>query len=177
MALVKPILFQVVGYQNSGKTTLTLKLIEYLSARGLKVATVKHHGHAGKPEVLESKDSGRHISAGAAVSLVEGGGRILIQAEQKEWSLEEEIEMLTFFEPDVVLIEGYKHEKYPKAVILRDAEDLELLGLLPDIKIVFYRDAQLANQFNDHAIPAYYTGDDTGYQWLTRFIENQCKIS
>jgi len=170
VALVKPVIFQVAGYQDSGKTTLSLKLIEHLSASGLKIATVKHHGHGGKPEVNESKDSGRHIAAGAAVSLVEGEGRILIQAEQKQWTLLEEIEMLSFFKPDVILVEGYKNEKYPKAVILRDEGDLELLDKLPDIKVVFYRDTRLSKHLKDQAIPAFDTSDVSGFAWLANYI-------
>lgn len=170
MALVKPVIFQVAGYQDSGKTTLSLKLIEHLSASGLKIATIKHHGHGGKPEVDGTKDSGRHIAAGAAVSLVEGEGRILIQAEQKQWSLLEEIEMLSFYKPDVILIEGYKNEKYPKAVILRDNGDLELLDKLPDIKVIFYRDEILARHLMDQDIPAFHTSDVSGFTWLTNYF-------
>jgi len=170
VALVKPVIFQVAGYQDSGKTTLSLNLIEHLSVSGLKIATIKHHGHGGKPEVNETKDSGRHIAAGAAVSLVEGEGRILIQAEQKQWSLLEEIEMLSFFKPDVILVEGYKNEKYPKAVILRDEGDLELLDKLPDIKVIFYRDASLARHLKDLAIPSFDMTDGSGFTWLTNYI-------
>ncbi|WP_423409689.1 molybdopterin-guanine dinucleotide biosynthesis protein B [Heyndrickxia sp. MSNUG] len=171
MALVKPIIFQIAGYQDSGKTTLSLKLIEHLSASGLKIATIKHHGHGGKPEVDETKDSGRHIAAGATVSLVEGDGRILIQAEQKQWSLLEEIEMLSFFKPEVILIEGYKNEKYPKAVILRDKGDLELLDILPGIKVIFYRDASMARHLIDQDIPSFDTSDESGFTWLTNYIK------
>ena len=39
----------------------------------MKVATIKHHGHGGFPEVAQ-KDSERHRKAGAIVSSVEGAG-------------------------------------------------------------------------------------------------------
>lgn len=171
MALVKPVVFQIAGYQNSGKTTLILELIEKLSAGGMKIATVKHHGHGGKPDVLETKDSGRHISAGAAFSLVEGGGRILIQAEKTHWTLYEEIELLSFFKPDVILIEGYKNEKYPKAVILRDENDLSLLEKLENIKVVLYRDGNLANHLKDSSIPAFDAADQNGSLWIEDYIK------
>ncbi len=55
-----PIL-QIVGFQNSGKTTLTEKLIFRASIAGLKAASIKHHGHGGTPDTeLSSKDSIRH---------------------------------------------------------------------------------------------------------------------
>lgn len=44
-------ILQIVGYQNSGKTTLMEKLIQALTYEGMKVATIKHHGHGGYPEV------------------------------------------------------------------------------------------------------------------------------
>ena len=153
MALVKPVLFQIAGYQNSGKTTLSLRLIKELTAAGLKVATIKHHGHGGRPEVAEAKDSDMHVKAGAAVSLVEGGGRMIIQAENGKWSLSEEIDMLSFFKPDVILIEGYKNELYPKAVILRDESDLELVEKLDNIQVVLCRNPELANMLKESDLP------------------------
>ena len=77
MAMVKePVIFQVSGYQNSGKTTLVNKIISGLKGKGLSVVTIKHHGHGGKPETPEGKDSSNHIESGAAASIVEGGGRL-----------------------------------------------------------------------------------------------------
>lgn len=67
-----PIL-QIVGFQNSGKTTLSEKLIFRASKAGLKAASIKHHGHGGPPDnELSSKDSIRHHEAGAVISSVEG---------------------------------------------------------------------------------------------------------
>jgi molybdopterin-guanine dinucleotide biosynthesis adapter protein len=170
VAVVKPVLFQIAGYQNSGKTTLTLKLIERFSDLGLKVATIKHHGHGGKPDVIEKKDSVQHISAGAAVSLVEGGGRMIVQAEQKEWSLEEEIQLLTFFSPDVILIEGHKNEPYKKAVILRDEGDLGLLHSLNEVKVILYRDDAVANSLEGIPIPSYFLEEASGLSWIADYI-------
>ncbi|MBT2678180.1 molybdopterin-guanine dinucleotide biosynthesis protein B [Bacillus sp. ISL-35] len=170
--MVKPVLFQVAGYQNSGKTTLSLSLIQQLSAAGLKVATIKHHGHGGKPDIAEEKDSGCHVSAGAAVSLIEGGGRLVLQAENGQWSLSEEIDVLSCFKTDVILIEGYKKEAYPKAVFLRDEADLELLNVLANIKVVFYHDPNLANLLKDCAYPVFQREDDRGVTWVLDYILN-----
>ncbi|MEW8970046.1 molybdopterin-guanine dinucleotide biosynthesis protein B [Mesobacillus jeotgali] len=170
MALVRPLLFQVAGYQNSGKTTLSLRLIQQLTAAGLKVATIKHHGHGGRPEVVESKDSDKHVKAGAAVSLVEGGGRLVIQAENGSWSLSEEIDMLSFFKPDLILIEGHKQEPYPKAVILRNEDDIELMEKLENIQVVLCRDPELVNILKDTAVPVLDMED--GVDWITTHISN-----
>jgi molybdopterin-guanine dinucleotide biosynthesis adapter protein len=172
VALVKPAVFQIVGYQNSGKTTVCLKLIAHLSQLGLKIATIKHHGHGGKPDVCETKDSGRHIHAGAAISLVEGAGRMLIQAENDHWSLDEEVEILTFFKPDVILIEGYKNEHYPKAVILRHEHDLELIGRLPNIKVILHRNEDLEKHLSGSALPSFHSNDEKAYQWISNYIDS-----
>lgn len=44
-------ILQVVGHQNSGKTTLIEKCIKELTNHGIKVGTFKHHGHGGKPDI------------------------------------------------------------------------------------------------------------------------------
>ena len=85
--MVSPVIFQVVGYQNSGKTTFLNRLIEKLNGEQMRIATIKHHGHGGKPEVNEEKDSAQYCHSGAKVSLVEGGGRLLLQAENNTWSI------------------------------------------------------------------------------------------
>ena len=69
VALVRPFIFQMVGYHNSGKTTFMNKLLSCLKAEGIKTVTIKHHGHGGKPAVVEETDSALHISAGAVASL------------------------------------------------------------------------------------------------------------
>ena len=38
--------FGIVGWKNSGKTTLTERLVTALTARGFSVSTVKHAHHA-----------------------------------------------------------------------------------------------------------------------------------
>ncbi|RHW43198.1 molybdopterin-guanine dinucleotide biosynthesis protein B [Neobacillus notoginsengisoli] len=138
MAVVRPFIFQIVGFQNSGKTTLSESLITIFKEAGLKVSSIKHHGHGGKPEVHEQKDSARHLSAGAEAVLVEGGGRLLIHSEKEEWTLEEQLAMLSAFYPDVILIEGHKNAAYPKIVLLRNEQDEILLQQLENILALAY---------------------------------------
>ncbi|WP_142332170.1 molybdopterin-guanine dinucleotide biosynthesis protein B [Bacillus toyonensis] len=136
MALGKasPII-QIVGYQNSGKTTLVEKVVHALAESEMKVATIKHHGHGGFPEVAQ-KDSERHRKAGAVVSSVEGAGLLSLSSLREEWSLQEIIRLYEFFEVDTILIEGYKKENYPKVVLLRSAEDVELVHKVENVVAV-----------------------------------------
>ena len=40
-------IIQIVGYKNSGKTTLMAHAVSFLKEKGFTVATIKHHGHLG----------------------------------------------------------------------------------------------------------------------------------
>ena len=55
----------IIGRKNSGKTTLVVELVQQLTARGLRVGTIKHTHHHHELDV-PGKDSFRHREAGAA---------------------------------------------------------------------------------------------------------------
>ncbi|WP_088011136.1 molybdopterin-guanine dinucleotide biosynthesis protein B [Gottfriedia acidiceleris] len=130
-------IIQIVGYQNSGKTTLTEKLIKQANHQGLLAATIKHHGHGGAPDLeTNRKDSIRHLNAGAIVSSVEGDGVLQLRTNSINWNLKKTIELYRFFSTDIIFIEGYKRESYPKVVLIRSEDDLDLLDLLSNIKCV-----------------------------------------
>ncbi len=171
MAVVKPVIFQIVGYQNSGKTTVANKIVERFSAIGWKVATIKHHGHGGKPDIIEKKDSSCHIGAGAVVSLVEGDGRLLIQAEKASWSVVERIKLVTQFEPDLILIEGHKQENFPKLVLLRGEKDGELLSKLNNIQAAFYWNENHKGFIKaDDGFPYFPINQSEGYEAVRQLI-------
>ncbi|MCA0172329.1 molybdopterin-guanine dinucleotide biosynthesis protein B [Bacillus sp. RAR_GA_16] len=127
--MVKTPVIQVVGYQNSGKTLFAEKFIKEATAQGIKVGVIKHHGH-GTPEVYDQKkDSGRHRKAGAVVTGVSGGGMISVQAtKENEWELEQLVRLYDSFDLDLILVEGFKEERFPKIVLLRDKDDMNLLN-------------------------------------------------
>lgn len=53
MALVRPFpIVQVVGFQNSGKTTFIERILEKASEQGVHLGCLKHHGHGGEPQTL-----------------------------------------------------------------------------------------------------------------------------
>lgn len=171
--VASPVIFQVVGYQNSGKTTVVNKLIKHLSEKGLKIATVKHHGHGGKPDLLETKDSSMHVSSGAVASIVEGDGRLVLQAEKANWSLEEHIAILKPLDPHIILIEGFKRADFPKVVLLKDPDSYHLLTLT-NIKAVLYWGEKAKDIEDAHPlIPFYPIGDHTGEEWIVNFLINQ----
>jgi len=169
VALVRPFVLQLVGYKNSGKTTFTNKLINQLTACGLKVVTIKHHGHGGKPSVVEETDSAQHMKSGAIASIVEGDGRILLQIDDMEWSLQKKIEMLSVVDPDIILVEGYKYESYEKVVFIRDHDDLHLLQELKYIELVIFKDKMDV----DFPYPSFHREDPQAIQWLVDYLETQ----
>lgn len=174
MALVKPVIFQVVGYQDSGKTTVVSLLIKRLKTEGMRVVSIKHHGHGGKPSVVQNKDSSRHLDSGALASLVEGEGSLLLQAEKPSWTLNEKIQLISFFNPDVILIEGSKRETFPKLLLLRKKEDLGLIKLLSNIRIVIYWDDSLKSEFDVQMdIPCFHINDKSSIEWATCFLKSQ----
>lgn len=125
---------QIVGYQNSGKTTLMEKLIRETAKLGLRVASIKHHGHAAElKNEMELKDSERHQRAGATINAVEGGGSLQMHIQNQSWPLEKLVKLYKNFAPDLILVEGFKKERYPKVVLLRGEEDVALLSELTHI--------------------------------------------
>jgi molybdopterin-guanine dinucleotide biosynthesis protein B len=106
----------IVGYKNSGKTTLTHALARELTGRGHQVAVIKHTSH---PLDLAGKDT---------AILGESAGQVAIISPQeagifwkKPLSLEDVIPHL---EADIILVEGFKAAKtFPKIVCLRGEPD------------------------------------------------------
>lgn len=131
-------ILQVVGYQNSGKTTVMEQLIAHATTEGFRVGTIKHHGHGGIPMIESSKDSVRHEQAGASVTAVEGAGTLRMSIHQSNWQLADILAIYSSIEMDLILIEGYKKEHYPKVVLLRQAQDQALLQQVTNIVCVLY---------------------------------------
>jgi molybdopterin-guanine dinucleotide biosynthesis protein MobB len=119
--------FGITGWKNSGKTTLVVKLVETLTARGYRVSTLKHAHHHFDID-HEGTDSYRHREAGAAEVLVASSKRWALVHEshdQQEIPLQEFIDKL---EPvDLLLIEGFKQENFAKIMVLRPEHNAEPL--------------------------------------------------
>ncbi len=109
----------IVGWKNSGKTTLTEKLIKNISERGYSVSTLKHAHHSFEID-QEGKDSYRHRLSGARQVLVSSRNRWALISELRE-EAEPDLSILIkkLSDVDLVLIEGYKNEKHPKIEVFR----------------------------------------------------------
>ncbi len=118
---------QVVGFKNSGKTSLVCNMIQWASHLGISVSSCKHHGHGGKPDTVENTDSTFHQQAGAEIAGVEGDGVLQLSISRREWQLHDILSFYSYIKTDLILLEGFKKEQYPKVLLLRDQSDYHLL--------------------------------------------------
>ena len=106
--------FGITGWKNSGKTTLTEKLVAELTARGWRVSTVKHSHHDFDVD-RQGSDSYRHRQAGAAeVAIVSGRRWALMHELRGEAGPTLETVVARLADTDIVLVEGYKHGPHRK---------------------------------------------------------------
>ena len=111
----------IVGRKNSGKTSLTVKVIEELSKRGYNVASIKHSHHTMEMD-KENTDTWRHKQAGS--NMVVGVGSTTFFNTQKEHDLNRILYLLKHFDDyDFVIIEGFKNYNYPKIITSPDVRD------------------------------------------------------
>ena len=119
----------LAGWSGSGKTTLITKLIPRLRARGLRVSTLKH-AHHGFDLDRPGKDSFMHREAGATEVLISSAKRWAILhelREEPEWDLGWLVAKMS--PVDLVLVEGFKRDAFPKLEIHRVANGKPLLYL------------------------------------------------
>ncbi len=113
-------IFGLTGWSGSGKTSLILRLIPVLTARGLRVSTVKH-AHKGFDIDHPGKDSHSHRVAGATEVLVSSPRRWALMHElrndEPELTLDELLPKLA--PVDLLLIEGFKREPHEKIEVWR----------------------------------------------------------
>jgi len=111
----------IAGWSGAGKTTLLTRVIPRLTARGLRVSTLKHAHHAFDID-QPGKDSHTHRVAGATEVLISSANRFALMHElrgEPEWTLPA---LLAKLSPvDLVLVEGFKRETHPKLEVFRAA--------------------------------------------------------
>lgn len=119
----------IVGFKNSGKTTLTLALAQALEKMGLRVGIIKHTHHGID---LPGTDTAMLSAPGRTV--------VAVHDKQSVVFLNEAVPIHALFsliEADIVLVEGGKqHSWLPRVMCLHHAMESE--DLLPELAIATY---------------------------------------
>jgi molybdopterin-guanine dinucleotide biosynthesis protein B len=110
--------YGVIGWKNSGKTSLMERLVADITGRGFSVSTVKHVHHAVDLD-QPGKDSFRHRVAGAREVVLASADRFALMVEHRgpEPDLPAVLARLSLV--DLVLVEGYKRDAHPKVEVWR----------------------------------------------------------
>jgi len=116
------LLLGFVGFSGTGKTTLLVKLLPKLVEKGIRIGMIKHAHHQfdiDKP----GKDSFELRKAGASQMLIASAQRWALMVEnntnKKEPELIELVSQLNIDLLDLILVEGFKHERFPKIEVHR----------------------------------------------------------
>lgn len=119
--MFSPPILGFAAASGTGKTSLLTKLIPLLNIQGLQIGVVKHSHHDFEID-HPGKDSFRLRKAGASpVMLVSRHRRAIISelSYDHEVSLSEHLAAFPKSGIDLVLVEGFRHELYPKIELHR----------------------------------------------------------
>ena len=138
-------IFGITGWKNSGKTTMTARLIMEFTRRGFRVSTVKHAHHSFDVD-HPGTDSHGHRMAGASEVAIVSGHRWALMHELRDEAEPDLPTILRRLSPcDLVLIEGYKTASHPKIEMRRLAS--------ADQKPLHPKDPTIAAIAADHPVP------------------------
>jgi molybdopterin-guanine dinucleotide biosynthesis protein B len=152
----------IVGKSNSGKTTLIEKLIRELTARGYRIATIKHNRHGFEID-HEGKDSWRHKKAGASITVIASPHMVAaVEDTARDYEIAE-LRDRYIRNVDLVLSEGFKKNPHPKIEVWRAVLKRDLLCGKEDNLIAIAGDAP-----PDAGVPLFDINDSKG---LADFIE------
>lgn len=161
--------FGVIGWSNSGKTTLLIGLVAELVHRGWRVSTMKH-GHHDFDVDKPGKDSYRHRQAGATEVLVSSARRWALMHELRGTPEERMEDLLTHMSPvDLVLTEGFKSHPHDKLEVHRPGLGQPLICLDDPTVVAVASDEALANV----ALPVLDVNDVVA---IADFISRHCGL-
>ena len=115
-----------IGKSGAGKTTLMEKLVRELTRRGFRLATVKHHSHAGFEIDVSGKDSWRFARAGSRHVTIAAPDKIA-SYRLLDHALELDEILSGISGVDIILVEGYKQANKPAIEVVRAANSKETI--------------------------------------------------
>ena len=117
------------AFSGTGKTTLLTQTIPILKHYGLRIGLIKHSHHNFQID-QPGKDSFRLRAAGAtSVMLVSAHRRAIITeiTPEREPRLDDQLKLFDQSELDLILVEGFKAEQFPKIELHRPSLNKPLL--------------------------------------------------
>ena len=117
------------AFSGTGKTTLLAQTIPVLKHHGLRIGLIKHSHHNFQID-QPGKDSFRLRAAGASpVMLISTHRRAIITeiTPEREPRLDEQLKLFDQSELDLILVEGFKAEQFPKIELHRPSLNKPLL--------------------------------------------------
>jgi molybdopterin-guanine dinucleotide biosynthesis protein B len=111
--------YGVIGWKNSGKTSLMERLVAEITGRGYSVSTVKHVHHSVDLD-HPGKDTFRHRQAGAREVVLASADRFALMVEHRGPEPELTTVLARLAPVDLVLVEGYKRDAHPKVEVWRE---------------------------------------------------------
>ena len=122
----------IVGNKDSGKTVLIEGLLPELTARGRKVATIKHDAHDFEID-LPGKDTWRHRQAGSRTTIIASSSKVaMVRLVDRDEPLVGLLQLVDRSH-DLVLIEGLRRSPLPKIIVYRPELGLEPPNVLGEI--------------------------------------------
>ena len=141
--LHNPPVLGIAAWSGTGKTTLLKQVLPLLRAQGLRVGMLKHAHHEFDID-HPGKDSYELRKAGAEQMLVASSRRWALMVEAPvpgDVSLWDMLAQLQRDTLDMILVEGFKHERFPKLELHRAALGKPLLFPQDDAIIAVASDA------------------------------------
>ena len=110
----------VVGWKNTGKTTLVEKLIKEFNQRNLTVSTIKHSHHNFSLD-RQGTDSFRHYNAGAKETIL-ASDKKWIKFSKQISECKTNLDFLTkqIIAVDIVIVEGFKMNGHRKIEVVNN---------------------------------------------------------
>ncbi|MCD8479719.1 MAG: molybdopterin-guanine dinucleotide biosynthesis protein B [Candidatus Cloacimonetes bacterium] len=113
----------VIGFHHSGKTTLVVSLVKALTARGLRVATIKDIHNEQYRVDTQGKNTALHIAAGSVQTFARGlHDSAMIYPHPLSLK-----EIMPHLKADILIIEGMKDAAVPKIVCAKNSGDIDEL--------------------------------------------------